>query len=137
MDIIEIDKHDLHLIRSLREELNALHDSRSTHSKDHFATFTFDQRIEMLMNREYLVVFAAQSNMELVGYCIATANGSSGELDSLYILDSYRGAGVGARLSNRSLEWLKRMDCTDIRMAVAEGNEKEIPFYEKLGFRER
>jgi len=137
MNIIEIDKNELQWIRSLWEELNALHGSRSTHSKDHFANFTFERRIEMLMDREHLVVFAVQSAIELVGYCIATANGGSGELDSLYVRKAYRGAGLGARLSNRALEWLNMMGCTEIRVAVAEGNEEAIPFYQRLGFQER
>jgi ribosomal protein S18 acetylase RimI-like enzyme len=57
--------------------------------------------MDLLLGREHLSVFAVRSEEELAGYCIATAGGASGELDSLYIREKYRGTGLGDRLTRR------------------------------------
>jgi len=137
MEITQINRRDLHRIQPLWEELNALHGRRSTHFTDHFESFTFDRRIAKLLDKEHLTVFAAQVDAEIAGYCIATAEHEYGELDSLFIDKAYRGTGLGTRLSRLALEWLQGLGCTDVRVAVAVGNETAIPFYEKLGFQKR
>lgn len=137
MEIIQFGKSELPRIRSLWEELNTLHGRKSNHCKDHFKAFTFEQRIEKLLDREHLSVFAAQADIEIVGYCLTTADDEYGELDSLYIQKAHRGNGLGKKLSLQALQWLHSLGCTDIRVAVAEGNEAAIPFYAKLGFQKR
>jgi len=137
MDIIQLSRDDLHRVQPLWEELNALHGLRSTHFKAHFESFTFERRIAKLLDKAHLAVFAAQADTEIVGYCLTTADDECGELDSLYMQKAYRGIGLGTRLSDQALAWLHSLGCTDIRVAVAEGNEAAIPFYEKLGFQKR
>ena len=46
----------------------------------------------------------------------------------------YQGRGVGRKLAESGLAWLKRQGCRYSDVLVAGGNESVLPFYEKLGF---
>ncbi|MBN1267122.1 MAG: GNAT family N-acetyltransferase [Anaerolineales bacterium] len=137
MEIVEIKKAEIAKIKVLWEELNAYHRERSTHFKAHFASFTFEKRIEKLQVKDQLVIYAAEIDSELVGYCIATVKGKIGEIDSLYIQKEYRGDNLGRKLTEKALSWLNKFECDEIYVYVAEGTEPVLPFYETLGFRER
>lgn len=137
MDIIKLDKDSLHEIKGLWEELNSLHEELSTNFKNHFRSFTFEERCKKLNQRNDLVVFAARDEGEYVGYCIATMNDNTGEIDSIYIRPEQRKNGIGKRLMEHAMDWLNRAECTEINIAVAEGNESVLDFYRKYGFKER
>lgn len=137
MDIIEIPKDRIYEIEQLWCELNAHHHKNSKNFKGHFASFTFSERLKKLNAIDELVIFAAQIDSDLVGYCIASFSNDVGEIDSLYIKPKFQGALLGQKLTEAALSWLSRFDCSHINVAVAEGNEKAIPFYEKFGFKER
>jgi GNAT superfamily N-acetyltransferase len=119
------------------EKLNALHLADSVHFKDHFAAFTFEQRAEkflLMSGKDVLIEIAVNENGEPVGYCVSTAEGGAGELDSLFIEEHCRGRGIGETLVRRSLEWMKGKNCARIMAAVAHGHESVLPFYERFGF---
>ena len=40
-------------------------------------------------------------------------------------------------LTESAMSWLSDLDCSQISIYVAEGNEEAIPFYEKFGFKKR
>jgi ribosomal protein S18 acetylase RimI-like enzyme len=137
MKIVEIEKAEIHKIKNLWEELNSCHGEKSSHFKSHFESFVFEKRIERLLAKEHLVIYAAESNSELVGYSIATVDGNLGEIDSIFVKKAHRGNNLGHRLTEKALSWLSQFDCDAINVHVAEGNESALPFYEKHGFRER
>ena len=137
MKIKEISKDEISIIKPLWESLNAHHQSKSTHFKDYFSTFTFEKRIEGLMSRERLIAYVAEDRGEDVGYCIAKVDGLSGEIDSVFVSEPYRGKRVGEKLISHALKWLEAQKCETIRVSIAEGNENVRGFYRKFGFAER
>lgn len=71
-----------------------------------------------------------------IAYCIATIDGKQkGEIDSLYVSDGWRGQGIGSSLLKYSLDWLKSQNTSLQQVAVREGNEKALSFYQRCGFR--
>jgi len=137
MKIVEIDREDISRIKGLWEALNTHHARKSRHFKDRFEALTFERRFGRLLEKEHLVIYAASEGPELVGYCVATESDSRGEVDSLYIKDEYRDKELGRKLTEKALSWLEQFECDEVILYVAEGNESVLPFYEKLGFRER
>ncbi|MBN1614522.1 MAG: GNAT family N-acetyltransferase [Deltaproteobacteria bacterium] len=137
MKIEAIGKEDLEAIRTLWEGLNAHHLARSTYFKDHYSTFTFERRMEVLVRRDLLFAYIAQDDDRTIGYCIATVDGSAGEVDSLFVDAACRGRGIGEALMSRALERLEAQNCETVRVSIAEGNEDALGFYRRFGFAER
>ncbi|QIA65717.1 hypothetical protein GT360_19545 [Vibrio astriarenae] len=81
MEIVEISRDSISEIEHLWCELNELHFIKSDNFKDHYASFSFSDRIEKLLQAELLAVYAAKIGSELVGYCIASVTNDSGEVD--------------------------------------------------------
>ncbi len=106
MKIRTITAGQIDQIKDLWQELNAHHVSRSTSFKDHFLNLTFQKRVEGLKKREQFIGFVAEEDTEQIGYCIATFNDSVGEIDSLFVKETYRGKGVGEQLMSLALKWL-------------------------------
>ena len=135
--IERIPLRDLPRIRPLWEKLNAMHHDDSVHFKDHFASFTFDQRAEkflLISENDVCIEIALDDGGVSVAYCVSTAEGSVGELDSLYVEERWRGKGIGEALVRRGLEWMRGKNCARIMVAVADGHESVLPFYERFGF---
>lgn len=137
MDIVEIPKDRIYEIGPLWCELNAHHHEKSQNFKKHFSSLTFSDRLKKLLAMEHMKIFAAKANSGLVGYCIASLCNETGEIDSLYIKPQFQGFSLGQQLTEAAMSWLSSLGCSRIRVAVAEGNEKAIPFYEKFGFKKR
>lgn len=137
MNIKAINRGEIRGIKTLWENLNAHHLSRSTHFKDHFSKFTFEKRMEGLKKRDHFTAYVAEDDGESGGYCIATVDGLIGEIDSLFVNEPYRGKGVGEKLMSLALEWLEWQECETIKVSIAEGNENVLGFYRRFGFAER
>ena len=54
-------------------------------------------------------------------------------LDDLYVLEEYRGAGVGTMLFDAIEEMAKKAQCTRLRWQVSHWNQKAITFYRNRG----
>lgn len=137
MEITEIPQDRIDEIESLWVELNSHHGLRSENFESHFSSFTFAERKRKLLSEEKLKILVAKDKGEIVGYCIASSSKGIGEIDSLYIKPQHRGSSIGMKLSDSAMSWLTSLNCSQISVYVAEGNEEAIPFYEKLGFRKR
>lgn len=59
-------------------------------------------------------------------------NGYDAELYAIYILDEFRGLGIGRKLFNRLVKWLKRKGFSSMLVRVAEKNRYR-DFYTRLG----
>ena len=56
------------------------------------------------------------------------------ELDKLYLLDKYKGHGLGSKTLKYLLKLIIDQDYDYLFLCVEESNEKAIRFYKKLGF---
>lgn len=137
MKIKEIVRNEIGIIKPLWESLNAHHLSRSTHFKDHFSKITFEKRMDGLKKRERLITYIAEDKGESIGYCIASVDGLTGEIDSVFVSEPYRGRRVGEKLISYALKWLESQKCATINVSIAEGNENVLGFYRRFGFEER
>lgn len=60
-----------------------------------------------------------------------------GSLSQFYIKDGYRNTGIGSRLYEMSMDWLKSFEeIKDIFIFVSNGNENALRFYLNKGFKE-
>ncbi len=137
MEIITIPPDRIETVKPLWEALNRLHHDRSTHFRDHFAVFTFEQRLAQFNSRDAIQVFAARKGETLIGYCIASAKDSIGEIDSIYVKEAFRSTGAGDALMAEAEAWLNTLKIDKIHISVAEGNESVFGFYRRHGYRHR
>jgi ribosomal protein S18 acetylase RimI-like enzyme len=132
---------EIDVIGPFWEKLREHHAARATAFVAEFAVVTFKERKQKLLaGRRELRIFLAREteNGQIAGYCVASVlNDGNGELDSLYILDGFRGCGIGREFMERTLGWFIEQAVTDISISVAVGNEEALPFYEKFGFMPR
>jgi ribosomal protein S18 acetylase RimI-like enzyme len=70
-----------------------------------------------------------------VAYCVTslTADGT-GEIDSLFVEQDYRGEGIGTALTQRALGWLDGRKVVSKIVCVAFGNDSALEFYKRFGF---
>lgn len=131
LPVSEIDQ-----IQPLWEKLNQHHLERSIPFRKHYEKFTFAERIRRLSNKKLKIITVSDPDSSaLVGYCIASiSTENEGEIESLYLLPEYRGAGAGTRLMEHALGWFQEQGICEISIRVAAGNEEALPFYAKFGF---
>ncbi|MEY4994541.1 MAG: tRNA ((37)-N6)-threonylcarbamoyltransferase complex transferase subunit TsaD [Actinomycetota bacterium] len=75
-------------------------------------------------------------NPELVGYAgLATVPGSfSSDIQTIAVLDSYRGQGLGKRLLENLVSQAKKLGSEQILLEVRVDNESAIKLYQSFGF---
>ena len=139
MDCIikEIKIEEINSIRPLWEKLNKIHLDDSTYFKEHYQSFTFEKRCKSFLEMDpaYVKIKAFENSQgTVVGYCIATAVNGTGEIESLFVDDNYRKQGLGKKLVEHTLAWLKANHCVTIGVSVAEGHESVFDFYKQFGF---
>jgi ribosomal protein S18 acetylase RimI-like enzyme len=125
-------------IQALWEGLNKHHQTVSTYFKDDFATFTFAERKRRLLKKylhKDLRIDLAICDDHPVGYIISGANADgTGEIESVYIEEGYRGMNIGDELMRRALFWLDEREVHTNVIDVAVGNEPAYKFYARYGF---
>ncbi len=93
----------------------------------------------MISEKAYFHGFVAVSELdEIVGYvtyfyAYYTWVGKSMYLDDLYVLQKYRGSGIGTRLIHTIIDLAKSNGCHRLRWQVSGWNHPAIGFYENLG----
>ena len=139
LELAEIPVGEIDRIQPLWEQLNAMHLASSTHFQERCRTLTFAVRMAPVLEkarqgRVRIDVLRDVVADRLVGYCLSTAEGASGAVDSIFIEEAYRGGGQGDRLLGRALEWLAAIGAGDISIAVVHGHDAVLPFYARHGF---
>lgn len=135
MNIVEIKKENIIEIKAIWEELRSIHQSDSTYFKEFYKSYTFEERVGVLLNSDKDVkIFGIHHENNLAGFCLSSISGSVGEIESLCVSDRYRGLGYGKRLVNFSLDWFTRKQTQKIQVTVAEGHESVFDFYKMFGF---
>ena len=70
-----------------------------------------------------------------IGFCITSLSENHiGEVETLFVLDKYRGNNIGTKLFQRSLQWMEENNAQTQKLAVVAGNEQIFSFYQKFGF---
>jgi ribosomal protein S18 acetylase RimI-like enzyme len=125
-------------IRLLWEDLNASHAALSTHFGGHFKGMTFEKRKAEFREKAAqgdlrIDVCVHSATMENVGYCVSNKIREKGEIDSLFTKKAHRGKGVGSRLVEAAIKWMRDSGASEITVHVAIGNEPVINFYRQFG----
>jgi len=128
----------LDTIQPLWEKLNQHHAEISTHFGTEFQSKTFGERKSALLEKyaagEIRIDFA-QSQQVAIGYLMSAIDSKGvGEIESIYIEESFRRQAIGEELMHRALVWLDGQNVHTKVIAVAVGNEQAYSFYERFGF---
>nr|WP_303871865.1 GNAT family N-acetyltransferase [Acetobacterium wieringae] len=127
-------------IQALWEALNRHHRDAAVHFKSHYEAFTFAMRKKNLLHKAQngqlrIEIAVDQETAQNVGYCISRVECSGdAEMESLYVLDDYRGLGLGETLLGNAIAWMDTMGAHTKSVSVAVGNEKAFSFYKRFGF---
>ena len=49
---------------------------------------------------------AISAAFDPIGYCVTTAQGREGEIESIYVADAYRNQEIGTALMRNAIAWL-------------------------------
>jgi diamine N-acetyltransferase len=70
-----------------------------------------------------------------VGYVVCSVDKMyNGEIDSIFVVPSYRRQGIGKTLMEKALTWLDGKGSKKNIVSVAVGNEQAYDFYRVFGF---
>lgn len=132
----------LDLVQPLWERLRKHHETKSNYFSNEFRNFKFEVRKnKFIKDGNILVKIDLIKDIEkgkYIGYCISTINKDLiGEIDSIFVEEEYRKHGLGEKLMNRALYWLNNNNAETKIIAVAEGNEDVMEFYQRHGFYKR
>ena len=132
-------------IAPLWEKLNQFHKEHSVHFGYFFGHITFDERKNHILSKagrnniKVELAFSAE-NRKLIGYCVSSIYSDypndckTGEINSLFLEEDYRGLGIGERLMNNSMKWMNSNSVSRKIIGVSVGNEEAFKFYERSGF---
>jgi len=83
--------------------------ARSLHFSEHYSRLDFDARMRPVWERGrdgIVRVDLALNDGKVVGYCVISIDMDHvAELDSIFVEEPYRYAGVGESLLDRALDW--------------------------------
>lgn len=133
-----LDLRQIDLIRPLWEKLNAHHAGISSHFSDELRVRRFeDRKLQLLVDgkRVQTILATVPYVQDVIGYCIASVTSQGeGEIDSVYIDESYRGQQIGTELMHRALAWLDEHGAESKSVIALYENDPAIRFYARFGF---
>jgi len=129
----------LEQVGPLWKRLNEHHQNISTHFSQQIHQVTFAQRKEHWLQETKsgqlrIDLIQTEDSNKFIGYCVTICNQTHGEIESIFVDDTYRKMGFGHLLMKRALDWLDRQSVKTKRVSVAVGNEQVFQFYEQFGF---
>ncbi|HBD65019.1 MAG TPA: hypothetical protein DC038_11370 [Clostridiales bacterium] len=126
-------------IKSLWERNRKYHEHLSESFGHLYTGLVFEDRMKpfRMFGEEFIKITLAENGEgEMLGYCISTIEGGEGETQSLHVAEEARDQGIGKKLMNSHIEWLKNNGCTNILVTVSFENINTVNFYKSLGFKE-
>lgn len=98
--------------------------------------------LRTLMSRDDAIAVVAKDDSGVVGYAVGRTmtlppffeHRHRGYIHDVFVQEGYRRHGIGRRLVEEILAWLRRRGVTLVELTVAANNEA-VPFWERLGFR--
>ncbi|HZZ43489.1 MAG TPA: GNAT family N-acetyltransferase [Tepidisphaeraceae bacterium] len=130
----------LNRVQPLWLELRQHHAGLAPRWSNSLLSLSFEQRQTGLLNKSAagLLVLLATSSGTDVGYCVNTIAGDgTGEVDSLYVVQSHRGCGAGHAMMSKTLEWFASCSVKSIAVEIISGNDAAQRFYAQYGFAPR
>ncbi|MDP4093289.1 MAG: GNAT family N-acetyltransferase [Bacillota bacterium] len=130
----------LDIVKPLWEKLNNHHSNVNKSFSESIKKRSFETRAQDFLDRaptqRFRVEVAYDSGKnEYIGYCISSVSDKNvGEIDSIFIDETYRGKGVGSRFMESALEWMDKSNVKSKRLSVIYGNDSALRFYAKYGF---
>jgi len=136
MIIKDIDYRNIDFIKEIWEQNRDYHKDISSNFSEIYEKLIFEERIKYFeqIEKKNIKITVLVEEEKCLGYCISTIINSIGEIQSLHILNKYRGLGYGKKLMKESLKWLEKNNCESIGVNVSCENIKTIKFYENFGF---
>lgn len=130
-------------VEPLWVKLRAHHSQLPWHFRHAMPPFAFEPRRQEILAKAapgklcIELVSNAADGVD-VGYCISTVSESGrGEVDSMFVEESFRGRGIGGELFRHALAWLESMGASSKVVTVAYGNEAALALYQRFGFHPR
>ena len=140
---IDGDEGLLDQISVLWQALNQHHLCLSKDFRQHYQEMTFEKRKAALLEKakagKMRVDLAVDvSSGQSVGYCVSSVSKFKvGEIESIFVDETFRGFGVGDVLISKAMAWMDREGAESKIVEVAAGNEDAFGFYARYGFRPR
>jgi len=136
LEMFDIGYEEIAIIRELWEKNRKYHEDTSEYFKEAYQGLDFHQRMKGFSNIDSasIKITVVKNNDEYIGYCISTAIDGKGEVESVHVEEASRGDGVGTRLVQEHLDWMRQKKCSVIGVTVSQENTATIGFYKKLGF---
>jgi ribosomal protein S18 acetylase RimI-like enzyme len=131
---------EVELIRDLWTELNAHHRDKAGMFRDYYDRTTFETRKVYFLKIATtgivrLFLASDRENGRVIGYLVCSLSSEhTGEIESVFVTERYRCAGVGSTLITLALSWLDGAGSERNRVSVADGNEEAFAFYRKFDF---
>ena len=98
-----------------------------------------EKDLDYFLNQQY--IYVAEENEQIVGFITAEVlkkkvwyNVQLGSINNIFVLEEYRGKGIGKALMKTMMNTLQDVGITNIQLEAYSKNSKAIKFYEKLGF---
>lgn len=102
----------------------------------------YRQFIRTLLGRDDALAVVATDGDQLVGYAVGRISllpafferRRRGYIHDAVTRQGYRRRGIGARLVEALLDWMRSADVSMVELTVATGNEDAVRFWKRLGF---
>lgn len=133
----ETDEKDLELISGMWKKLIHHLKSQSKYFTMDYQCLSFEKRKEQFENiaeSGKLRLDIVKDGKNYLGYSVSSIVGEKGSVESLYVDKRCRKEGIGNKLMERSLDWMKLNEVSDLEILVSYGNENALKFYEKYEF---
>ena len=140
-EIEKVDMEHIDRIRPLWEKLTQANASHSPYFADYYGTFEFEVRKGFLQEKlnggaaMYTAVLVDRDKKQDAGFVTVTYNRdtSFGEIEMLFLLEEYRGQGMGKKLFKMALSCLDINCIRDRKLCLTYGNEAALRLYQSLG----
>lgn len=137
-------RSDLPIIQPIFSEFVKFHTERDPSFRkvpDHADLFA--KYLDEQMKRPDSIVYVAEIDGRLVGYCLAMIRNKPpvyeqplyGYIDNIAVLEECQKQGIGSALYTYVSEWFRSNKISRIELMAAATNEKSIGFWNKVGFR--
>lgn len=137
--IREIHSEETGKLYECLEALAEYHNKVSVYFKGCYPKIPSGQRIKQFaseLEEGSSRIAVIESDRKFLGFCKISADGNTGTLEYLVVLEQERGKGYGVALMDWAMNTFQNLGVNEIEVKVVYGNEA-IRLYEKYGFREK